>query len=105
LTLAAGGTFGVLSYSVAQRSHEIGVRMALGSNRWRVMKLVLREAVIMSVVGSQTAQECHDGKVPKRCRDSEAHEQNKFGTQQNQCSPPTEVSGLCIRSIMFRKIR
>jgi putative ABC transport system permease protein len=51
LVLAAVGIFGVLSYSVAQRSHEIGVRMALGSDRIRVMKLVLREAAWLSLGG------------------------------------------------------
>ena len=51
LVLAAVGIFGVLSYSVAQRSHEIGVRMALGSDRIRVVKLVLREAAWLSMAG------------------------------------------------------
>jgi putative ABC transport system permease protein len=51
LTLAAVGTFGVLSYSVAQRSHEIGVRMALGADRLRVVQLVMREAIMLSLIG------------------------------------------------------
>ena len=52
LLLAAVGIFGVLSYSVAQRTHEIGVRMALGSDRARVIKLILREAAWLSVTGA-----------------------------------------------------
>lgn len=52
LVLAGIGIFGVLSYSVAQRSHEIGVRMALGSDRSRVIQLILREAAWLSVTGA-----------------------------------------------------
>jgi predicted permease len=52
LTLAAVGTFGVLSYSVAQRTQEIGVRMALGSDRFGVIKLILREAIVLSFAGA-----------------------------------------------------
>jgi putative ABC transport system permease protein len=52
LVLAGVGIFGVLSYSVAQRTHEIGVRMALGSDRGRVIALVLREALWLSLAGT-----------------------------------------------------
>jgi len=43
--------FGVLSYSTTQRAREIGVRTALGANPVNIVSLVLREALIMAVVG------------------------------------------------------
>ena len=51
LVLAAIGTYGVLAYDVAQRSHEIGVRMAMGSPRSRLLGLFLRQGVVLGVIG------------------------------------------------------
>lgn len=49
--LAAIGLYGVMSYMVAQRRQEIGIRMALGAGRGRVLSMVLREALVLVVIG------------------------------------------------------
>ena len=49
--LAAIGLFGVLAYTVSQRTHEIGIRMALGANRGNVMKMIVRQGMVLAVLG------------------------------------------------------
>jgi predicted permease len=51
LLLAATGLYGVLSYGVARRTNEIGIRMALGAGKARVIQMILRETGVMIVIG------------------------------------------------------
>jgi len=51
LMIAAIGIYGVISNAVAQRTHEMGVRAALGASRWDQLRLVFTDGMILTAVG------------------------------------------------------
>jgi putative ABC transport system permease protein len=52
LLLAVAGIYGLMAYLVAQRAREFGIRLALGASRWGIVKTVLRQGIILSLIGT-----------------------------------------------------
>ncbi len=58
LVLAATGIFGVISYSVSYRTNEIGIRVALGASRGSILRMVLRETLVLTFAGMALGIPC-----------------------------------------------
>jgi predicted permease len=58
LVLAATGIFGVISYSVSRRTNEIGIRVALGASRRSILRMVLRESLLLTLAGISVGLPC-----------------------------------------------
>jgi ABC-type antimicrobial peptide transport system permease subunit len=58
LLLAAVGVFGLISYSVAERTREVGIRMALGADPGRILRDMMREGVVLTCIGIAVGLGC-----------------------------------------------
>jgi putative ABC transport system permease protein len=86
--LALVGVYGVVSYSVAQRSGEIGVRIALGAGRTDILRLVLREGARIAAVGCVLGQLLGYAASP-------------VSSSRNLALPPTDLTIMALTPLVF----
>jgi len=87
LLLVCVGLYGLMAYSVGQRTHEIGIRMALGARRLQALVLILRDSVILTLLGVAVG-------IPVALVATRLVEHFLFGVK--PFDPPTVISAVAI---------